>query len=398
MRKILFVMLCLVSMVAYSQKRNTYNAQIQEHIKFMNISLNENLETFKRKLRQNNYSVKDYYYGDEYETVIKGNYGGLSDFKFTIDYDYENKIIDSFSGFKKCNTVAEANKLFGILKNYINTKYKRANTEDFNFEVIQGYKTHLYSKQILNAKNDIIGRISLSLSKTSKNEYDEEVSPYYKITIRYTDRKNCLKSDRLSSYPISVPKECSMQGKYDSNINYTRYNISVFSSPMFQVCYLDVNEEYLKFTSIREGKTYFMYAFEQDRTDVLNNLFGVVVQDKDKGGIFQNYIKRTFLQASNNALLCTYNMMETAGNEYFISKRNKSNDNNSQMSAGEAMFCLWEGSARIAKYKADGSYYTRMKAFIRRWNAIAGSGGGSTNWDGLSDAQKAAIHEHDNAR
>ena len=136
MKRIILLLMCVISMVAYAQKTPARKVTPStNHISFMGISLGENLNTFKNKLKAINYKVREH--NDEYEpwTDIEGSLGGVYNINFDFGYDYENHKILYFEGGKKYQNKQAAEIDFYKLKLFVDKKYKQNESCLYDFKV-----------------------------------------------------------------------------------------------------------------------------------------------------------------------------------------------------------------------------------------------------------------------
>lgn len=373
MKRIILLLMCVIctSLTAqnlvgeiYPDKAISMNHQMS----FLGISFSKSLSSFENSLKQKGYRHvgEDYYDEHHYKGFLYGN--KEVPLSIVFDDDHNIKMLYSENKFhNKAIALSYYNKMKqGITSNYSHTLKTTRNV----FDKYNDTENHIYWDVFSTDNQFHIGHIELFMA--THNDLSE-----YDVTFRYIDIP--------SNYSEYVLK---------------KYDITDYIRPTYAMGYVEIYPCYSNLTLYNSDGSVEKYCIDLEHNIekfILNNKYN----NDEKKYILNQYMAKIRSEKRSKA---NY-LFDITASIYFDNythdyERAKEEYNNHphQMSKGELWFCLWEGSERIAKYKADGSYQRRMQMFINTWNSIAGSGGGSTNWDGLNDAQKAAIHEHDNAR
>lgn len=372
MRKIILLLLCMICTIAYAQDivRKVYpNASIskQHHMSFLGISLGNSVTAFDNALKQKGFKHVGNDYEDEHH--FQGNLFGLKNFPLDICFDTNNNIYLIYSLNKyhdKNQAVLAFNRIKENLKRlYTNSNFIVRNT----YNIYNNHPTNkCYWDVFSKDKTFYIGNIELSLDfQYSLNEYSVE---------------------------IRIENVSNNHNEY----LFKKYDISNYIKPFYSLGYLEIYPKYCNLILYKsDGTKEIFNEDEPERLEkfILDNNY----TNNEKQYIFSQYLKKDVV-VKKNGYIC--DVMASFNNIKLNYDRAKEEYENSpeHMSKGELWFCLWEGSANVEKYKRDGSYKKRVKAFVSRWNNFvdSGSNSNSTNWDNLNDAQKAVIHDHDNGR
>lgn len=385
MRKIILLIFCALSFLAFAQKPSMKKAILpSNHISFMGISLGENLKTFKKELKTIKYSVKEYQ--DEYEpyTTIIGNYGSITNFNFDVEYDYDNNNIIAFIGKKEYNNVNQAEVAFNQLKLYVSQRNHIGKSENLRLLDIDGKERNIYVKEVINKNGNVLGHIYLTLNKTY-DEINNNNNNISELEIKYVDNLNRSIYDNSLSYNKPI--------KYKTNYGYI-YDISEFAKSLFSRCTLEIYDNYLKISGIKDMDSYEVYALDEDRRNILDTLFGSYTSNESRADIFQIYISLAFIK-SKEYVISTTNSEPKAVSLYCDIQNNKKSYTN--YGIANFFFDSVMGKDLVNFYKSSGQYDYFIDC-LKKGSRNGSSSGYSTNWDGLNDAQKAVIHEHDNAR
>lgn len=195
----------------------------------------------------------------------------------------------------------------------------------------------------------------------------------------------------------------------DSNhVENGEYDITKFTSSLFDKCILEKYEDYLRFIIEKNNKKYTIFAVEDDAFYIVHCLADNNTSLAEKKELMKRYFS-SFKLSDNYFKDCTYKYfkeLDRAYNEEQIHAENVKKKNEKALqealaisSPGEYIFRAIEGLDNIIRYKKDGSYDRRYQMFRKAWNrGVGGSSSSGTNWDGLNDAQKSVIHQNDNAR
>lgn len=390
---LLGVILCINSYAAdnvVQQRRNVRKAPVKtastvndNQLSFHGTSFNMSYRNFAKALKAKKYNVVDecsYY--TRYK--ISGSAFGMSNCQiegFPSDENYicgivADKTFTSSEAFQSARS---------SLYSYMNKTYPHYKEYDYNLIDENGILINYCHRSIYNKSNEFIGDFFIS-SKFITDERKIEVR------IKIIDHKNNEKDNENDSDHVE-------NGVYD---------ITKFTSSLFDKCILEKYEDYLRFIIEKNNKKYTTFAIEDDAFYIVDCLADNNTSLAEKKELMKRYFS-SFRLSDNYFKDCTYKYfkeLQRAYNEEQIHAENIKKKNEKALqealaisSPGEYIFRAIEGLDNIIKYKKDGSYDRRYQMFRKAWNrGVGGSSSSGTNWDGLNDAQKSVIHQNDNAR
>lgn len=390
---LLGVIVCINSYAAdnvVQQRRNVRKALVKKastvndnQLSFHGTSFNMSYRNFAKALKAKKYNVVDecsYY--TRYK--ISGSAFGMSNCQIEGFPSDENYICGVFAS--KTFTSSEA---FQIARNsfysYMNKTYPHY--KEYTYDLIDenGILINYCHRAIYNKSNVFIGDFFITFKFFSDERKIE-------VRIKMIDHKNNEKDNENDSNHVE-------NGEYD---------ITKFTSSLFDKCILEKYEDYLRFIIEKNNKKYTIFAVEDDAFYIVHCLADNNTSLAEKKELMKRYFS-SFKLSDNYFKDCTYKYfkeLDRAYNEEQIHAENVKKKNEKALqealaisSPGEYIFRAIEGLDNIIRYKKDGSYDRRYQMFRKAWNrGVGGSSSSGTNWDGLNDAQKSVIHQNDNAR
>ena len=390
---LLVVIVCINSYAAdnaVQQRRNVRKAPVKKastvnenQLSFYGTSLNMSYRNFAKALKAKKYNVVD---ESSYYTryKISGSAFGLSNCKIKGFPSDENYIYGVFASKTFTSPEVFQNARSSIY-NYLNKAYPHY--KEYHYDLIDenGILINYCHRSIYNKSNEFIGDFFITFKFVSDERKIE-------VTIKMIDHKNNEKDNENDSNYVE-------NGEYD---------ITKFTSSLFDKCILEKYEDYLRFIIEKNNKKYTIFAVEDDAFYIVDCLADNNTSLAEKKELMKRYFS-SFRLSDNYFKDCTYKYfkeLQRAYNEEQIHAENIKKKNEKALqealaisSPGEYIFRAIEGLDNIIKYKKDGSYDRRYQMFRKAWNrGVGGSSSSGTNWDGLNDAQKSVIHQNDNAR
>ena len=390
---LLVVIVCINSYAAdnaVQQRRNVRKAPFKKastvnenQLSFYGTSLNMSYRNFAKALKAKKYNVVD---ESSYYTryKISGSAFGLSNCKIEGFPSDENYIYGVFASKTFTSPEVFQNARSSIY-NYLNKAYPHYKEYDYDLIDENGILINYCHRSIYNKSNEFIGDFFITFKFVSDERKIE-------VTIKMIDHKNNEKDNENDSNYVE-------NGEYD---------ITKFTSSLFDKCILEKYEDYLRFIIEKNNKKYKIFAVEDDAFYIVDCLADNNTSLAEKKELMKRYFS-SFRLSDNYFKDCTYKYfkeLQRAYNEEQIHAENIKKKNEKALqealaisSPGEYIFRAIEGLDNIIKYKKDGSYDRRYQMFRKAWNrGVGGSSSSGTNWDGLNDAQKSVIHQNDNAR
>lgn len=390
---LLVVIVCINSYAAdnaVQQRRNVRKAPFKKastvnenQLSFYGTSLNMSYRNFAKALKAKKYNVVD---ESSYYTryKISGSAFGLSNCKIEGFPSDENYIYGVFASKTFTSPEVFQNARSSIY-NYLNKTYPHYKEYDYDLIDENGILINYCHRSIYNKSNEFIGDFFITFKFVSDERKIE-------VTIKMIDHKNNEKDNENDSNYVE-------NGEYD---------ITKFTSSLFDKCILEKYEDYLRFIIEKNNKKYKIFAVEDDAFYIVDCLADNNTSLAEKKELMKRYFS-SFRLSDNYFKDCTYKYfkeLQRAYNEEQIHAENIKKKNEKALqealaisSPGEYIFRAIEGLDNIIKYKKDGSYDRRYQMFRKAWNrGVGGSSSSGTNWDGLNDAQKSVIHQNDNAR
>lgn len=389
---LLGVIVCINSYAAdnvVQQRRNVRKAPVKtastvnnNQLSFHGTSLNMSYRNFAKALKAKKYKVVD---ESTYYTSfnIIGSAFGLSNCQIEglpadenyLDCVFASKTFTSSEAFQ-----SERSSLYG----YMNKTYPHYKENAYNLIDENGILINYCHRSIYNKSNEFIGEFFITFKFFSDERKIE-------TTIKMIDHKNNEKDNNKNPDYLE-------DGKYD---------ITKFTSMVFDKCILEKYEDYVRFIIQKNNKKYTTFAIGSDAFYIVICLSDYNLSLDEKRELMKRYFS-SFNLSDNYFKDCTCKyfkeLLRTYDEEKIYAIKKKKNEKALQealaiSSPGEYIFRAIEGLDNIIKYKKDGSYDRRYQMFRKAWNrGVGGSSSSGTNWDGLNDAQKSVIHQNDNAR
>ena len=372
------------------QRRNVRKAPAKtastvndNQLSFHGTSLNMSYRNFAKALKAKKYNVVD---ESSYYTryKISGSAFGLSNCKI-VGFPSDEKYICGVSANKTFTSPEAFQSARSSLYSYMNKTYPHYKEYVYDLIDENGILINYCHRSIYNKSNVLIGEFFISFKFVSDESKIE-------VTIKMIDHKNNEKDNENDSNYLE-------NGEYD---------ITKFTSLLFDKCILEKYEDYLRFIIEKNNKKYTIFAIEDDAFYIVDCLADNNTSLAEKKELMKRYFS-SFNLSDNYFKDCTYKYFKELQRSYteeqmYAESIKKKNEKALQealkvKSPGEYIFRAIEGLDNIIRYKKDGSYDRRYQMFRRAWNrGVGGSSSGGTNWDGLNDAQKSVIHQNDNAR
>ena len=391
MKKVLLMILGVIVCIniyaadnVVQQRRNVRKAPVKSAnivnencMSFMGVSFNMSLTNFAKALKAKKFNVVD-------NTLIFEDYNvtgpafGVANCKVYIynsdDGINEIYIEKEFASEKSWEEAMEK------IETYLNKVYP--NFQETNYFLVdeKGTKINYHCREIKNKDNIHYGNIYIKSELNNENQICIKAAIYDNKKY-YTDFKR-------------------IHGEFD----FAKYNISQFVPSSFDQCILDIHDDFLKFTVSKNNHTGTFFALDDDYSYFTNWFFNKKTSDAEKKELIKRYLSSFNLNNFGIYECSKEKFMQLAKyyNKEQILKQQEDQLLREALkvkSPGEYIFRAFEGMDNIIRYKKDGSYERRYQMFRRAWNrGVGGSSSGSTNWDGLNDAQKSVIHQNDNAR
>lgn len=390
---LLGVVVCINSYAvdnAVQQRRNVRKAPVktasvvnENQLSFMGVSFNMSYSNFAKALKAKKYNVVD---KSSYYTkyAISGPAFGLSNCKVDI-YAHDKNYICGIIADKTFTSSEAFQNARSSIYNYLNKTYPYYKEYDYNLIDENGILINYCHRSIYSKSNEFIGDFFIS-SKFITDERKIEVR------IKIIDAKN------IKKYFEKDP----------DHVENGEYDITKFTSSLFDRCILEKYEDYLRFIIEKNNKKYTTFAIGADAFYIVHCLADNNASLAEKKELMKRYFS-SFNLSDNYFKDCTYKYFKELDRAYYeeqlhaenIKKKNEKalQEALAISSPGEYIFRAIEGLDNIIKYKKDGSYDRRYQVFRKAWNrGVGGSSSSGTNWDGLNDAQKSVIHQNDNAR
>lgn len=376
MRKIILFIMCVFCTTVFGQDmvRPLYpNTTVSpnHHMTFLGVSMGRSISSFQAVMKQKGLK----YIGNDYNIYyFKANVFDQNNLPIEVNLN-ENKQIFYINSYKeianKKSAILFFNKVQQSINNsYLNTSKTYRNIIGNNNDTTNYVYWDVFSKE----KSAFLGTVILSMSTQHKyNTYYVELSIY--------DNYNC------ATEPVRK-----------------KYDLSKYISPLNLTGYLDVYPHYSNltlYTTLGE-KEIFSYDSPEDLIILLGD---EDYSEMEKQCIIIEYIKeiRDYYVPGNTVLINLPNYKPTitetrwdydhAKAQYLASHPQKNNG----YGIANFFFDSVMGKDLVNFYKSSGQYDYFIDC-LKKGSRNGSSSSSSTNWDGLSDSQKAVIHEHDNAR
>ena len=368
------------------------------HMTYRGVSFAESLQAFRQKLSANNLEFTHNDPNDLAYLIGKYTTGVLDGDLATISYDQKNGRIMkiSVSTFDRC--LSDAKPKFVQLLSDIRKAYPNAVFENVVAKNEWGSRMEKYCWNVLSPdKEYILGSVYVTLDL---NDDD----PHYCATMTITDAYNCMQAE---------------------DVVYGYDDISYIMSPKYNACYMFLDEDNLVVYPVKNNTVGMVLITSDDRRKIVELLYDSDHSEAEKRKILSNYFDS--MPIFNNQFLCMTE--DSFGNKDVYwgirqdpNARVSSTDSQQQhvapyqqQSAPQVqsgatteqdvaksfrgwMFDGIMGKDLVDFYKSNGTYDFMVGIMGGLIKVVGGNENYKTSWDSYSDAQKAVIHEHDNAR
>lgn len=368
------------------------------HMTYRGVSFAESLQAFRQKL-----SAKklEFTHNDPKDLAyLIGEYtsGALDGDLATISYDEKNGRITkiSVSTFDRC--LSDAKPKFVQLLTDIRKAYPNAVFENVVAKNEWGSRMEKYCWNVLSPdKEYMLGSVYVTLDM---NDDD----PHYCATMTITDAYNCMLAE---------------------DVVYGYDDISYIMSPKYDACYMFLDEDNLVVYPVKNKTVGMVLITSDDRRKILELLYDGDRTEAEKRKILSDYFDS--MPIFNKQFLCMTEGSFDNEDVYWgirqdpdarVSPADVQQQNvasSQQQSAPQVqgraaakldvaksfrewMFDGIMGKDLVDFYKSNGTYDLMVGIMGGLMKVVGGNEGYKTSWDSYSDAQKAVIHEHDNAR
>lgn len=369
MRKIILFILCVFCTTVFGQDmvRPLYpNTTVSpnHHMTFLGVSMGRSISSFQAGMKQKGLK---YIGNDAYGYHYKGNIFGLQNFPVSI-WLLDSRKITTLYSYKEFHEKNNAESYFKKIENGLNKIYLYKTTLERNNYGDKYKEKYKYWDIFSQDKKNVIGTIVLSIIK----HYN-----VYSIELRI--------EDVLNNNIALVQK---------------RYDLTQYVKPTYSKAYLDVFPKYSNLVMYNFDGTSEVYNI-QSPEDFTKFIYSDKYNEFEKKFIFYEYakeVKKMNISKTSSLynLETIYNLRldyDRAKAQYLASHPQKNNG----YGIANFFFDSVMGKDLVNFYKSSGQYDYFIDC-LKKGSRKGSSSSSSTNWDGLSDSQKAVIHEHDNAR
>ena len=340
-------------------------------LSFQGVSMAYGADPFARKLIAKGLKVKKDLYDNRY--CFTGSIAGQKDYFVSVWYDEKGKDICEISALHVYDSYLEASKPCETMMSNLRKAYPHSVESITHTEFENGNIEHRLSLKVLSSD----GKYNLG-------------SVYYVLTQPKTDGATTVRVVYKDSY-VSTHLD---------GVDYGLLDISSIMKSYFDHCLMFVDDSSVDFEIVKGDKKARVSATGDDREQILKCIF----RDTDyKNAIarLQNYLGGLPVFGKYFTLGTSYcfdhpelypggkNMLQQLKSRLLAAQRKDYNISDFLM---EKIFTKEE----LEYLNAYGSYKFLRNSLPAIFGAVGGNG--STQWGGLNDAQKAVIHEHDNAR
>lgn len=354
------------------------------HLSFLGIPFSADLKTFKLRLAKKNIQFVEKQYNRP-RMFFKGDVFGIKTWKIRLNY-------------------TENSQVYSVLL-----------SKDFDSE-----NALINAKKIIfNSLIYIYGNVDQATSRITLRQ-DDFTQPYYEEVYRVISKDNCfiLGTVLIGGYFSNHDnKKCyTLYIEFTDSNNYVKengddfldfYDISKFTKPYFDSGSLQVFNNQLELrlrTSPHDIVGDVICLTKNENRYISGFLADKHYTELEKEKIFRLYfknIKYLLSQIGKKYTLeldhCLDNCLDGYDYEIEDKKNTSSEKPNENYGLANFLFDGFMGKDLIKIYKDTGMYDGLINS-LKRGSHYNGTQNNSTNWDGLNDAQKSVIHEHDNAR
>lgn len=367
------------------------------HMTYRGVSFAESLQAFRQKLSANNLEFTHNDPNDLAYLIGEYTTGVLDGDLATISYDQKNGRITkiSVSTFDRC--LSDAKPKFVQLLSDIRKAYPNAVFENVVAKNEWGSRMEKYCWNVLSPdKEYMLGSVYVTLDL---NDDD----PHYCATMTITDAYNCMLAE---------------------DVFYGYDDISYIMSPKYDACYMFLDEDNLVVYPVKNNTVGMVLITSDDRRKIVELLYDGDRSEAEKRKILSNYFDS--MPIFNNQFLCMTEdsfgnkdvywgirqdpnaRVSPADSQQHVASYQQQSTPQVQSGATtkqdvakslrEWMFDGIMGKDLVDFYKSNGTYNFMVGIMGRLMKVVGGNENYKTSWDSYNDAQKAVIHEHDNAR
>ncbi len=334
-------------------------------LSFQGISMAYGVEPFRRQLQKRGHKTKIDPFDSRYSYM--GMVGGQKDFKVFVNYDEDTKEIKNINALNIYPNFTEASKACETIMANLDKAYPHAVTDISHSQTEQGFVLHQYAKKVLSAD----GKYTLGSVYLILNHFENAVEIIY-----------------IDAYTAH----------HRDNVPYGLLDISKLVAPYYDRCFMFVDDNTLDFELFKGEKHGRLRATGSDREEILNCVF----RDRDtKKAVarLQNYLIGLPVFRDDYMINTSYSFDHPEnypGGQNLAQQRQRREEMAKNYSFSDLIMEKIFSKEELDYFKTYGSYQLLRKSLPAIFGAVGGNG--STGWDGFNDAQKAVIHEHDNAR
>lgn len=367
------------------------------HMTYRGVSFAESLQAFRQKLSANNLEFTHNDPNDLAYLIGEYTTGVLDGDLATISYDQKNGRITkiSVSTFDRC--LSDAKPKFVQLLSDIRKAYPNAVFENVVAKNEWGSRMEKYCWNVLSPdKEYMLGSVYVTLDL---NDDD----PHYCATMTITDAYNCMLAE---------------------DVFYGYDDISYIMSPKYDACYMFLDEDNLVVYPVKNNTVGMVLITSDDRRKIVELLYDGDRSEAEKRKILSNYFDS--MPIFNNQFLCMTEdsfgnkdvywgirqdpnaRVSPADSQQHVASYQQQSTPQVQSGATtkqdvakslrEWMFDGIMGKDLVDFYKSNGTYNFMVGIMGRLMKVVGGNENYKTSWDSYNDAQKAVIHEHDNAQ
>ena len=334
-------------------------------LSFQGISMSYGVEPFRRQLQKRGHKTKIDPFDSRYSYM--GMVGGQKDFQVFVNYDEDTKEIKNINALNIYPNSTEASKACEIIMANLDKAYPHAVTDISHSQTEQGFVLHQYAKKVLTAD----GKYTLGSVYLILNQFEHAVE------VIYIDAYTAHQRDK-------VP--------------YGLLDISKIMAPYYDHCFMFVDDNSVDFEMFKGTKHGRLRATGHDRDDILNCVF----RDRNtKNAVarLQNYLIGLPVFRDDYMINTSYSFDHPEyypGGQNLAQQRQRREEMAKNYNFSDFIMEKIFSKQELDYYKTYGTYQLLRNSLPAIFGAVGGNG--TTGWDGFNDAQKAVIHEHDNAR
>lgn len=373
---------------AHSQRKIRRTAPKQniefQHVNFMGVPINNTYTVFTKKLLTKGLTTLPTSTGDG--EVMTGTVAGIPNCYVSISTNQNGNVFE-VAVSKKDITLEEAERVNTAFSNVLLKGFSDSEKDVayFNFFDERGCTWNLDEYSLLKG-GKTVGRAFGTIYSSGEN---------YSTTFYLVDKSNF--SGSFSNY----------LGK---NFNLNSILSSSTIRPVVYSCNMTITDDLLDFQVQLQNGTHYFHVGEPDRSRILRLLTDANISNQVKCDILSTYlyvpvgmINNGFEKfASMNAHIGPRNCFFAVCDAYRnLLAREKQKQDMRNFSVSD---CLAYFLKNIVYTKKEQKTFENLfgkegfNSLILSFTRMYFNGGSTTQWDMLNNAQKAVIHEHDNAK